>query len=359
MLEGLESSLDGIDRLDFGSLADAIGGTKPPIDKTPVVEELEEETDDNLIGASAVTLGEEDDEDETGDSVQDSPETPGAYKLVAEILKEKGVIGELPAEFEESDDFLANLVDEAKSAGIKDGIEDYKNSLPEHLKYLISAHNDGVDTHGLLEKEAAIQDYMSITDKDLEDDGVKKAILTDFYTKQGLNVTKISSKIEKLEASGIMEDEAKDALETMVRQEKKEKADMIVAQKAQRIEDDKLAQKRMKDLEDEIISKKEVIPGLEWSKEDKRKIYAALTKPVGKTKDGRSVNAIGKYMEENPDFKYVVADLIVLRGGKFDAIKAKLNADITNKTKGNLANTATTKLSSIDYNVLKKALKIK
>lgn len=319
------------------------------------VKEDKEDTDSTSVKNEEDT---DDVEDEQGTT--DTKESP--YKVIATLLKEKNVIEEVPEDIEEDDDYIANLVNITNKKRVLEAVKEYKDTLPDEIKYLLENYEEGVPLMELIEREKTVAEYSSIDKKSLKDnDSLKKSIVTDYLVKTGLPEAKAKAKVEKFETSGILDDEADEALDQLIEIEKQETQAFIENQKRNRTNAIKAEQDRVKSLETEINNRKEAIAGFEWTKEDKKRIFKAMTEVAGKTKDGRPLNKINKYILENPDFQYVIADIIELREGKLDSIKAKATTDATKGVKKNLSGDSKKKgvLSEIDVASMKRALKIK
>ena len=68
---------------------------------------------------------------ETGEDSEAEEETENAFRVFAEMQRDKGLIDYKDEEFEESDDWLLDKI----SNTIEDKVGEYKDSIPEEIKY--------------------------------------------------------------------------------------------------------------------------------------------------------------------------------------------------------------------------------
>ena len=355
------------------NLSQSRGGVQKEedLEETPEIkdEDAEDEVDDTKSKDKSEENKEEDDDSVSAEDNQEDAEEAetdetkeSPYKLIATLLKEKNAIDELPEDIEEDDDYIANLVNDTTRKRVQSAINEYKETLPDEIKYLLENYEEGVPLMSLIEREKTVAEYSAIDKKSLKDnESLKKEIVVDYLVKTGTSEVKAKAKVDKYEASGILDEESEEALDRLIEIEKQETQAFIQSQKLQRQAALKQEQERVKAIEVDINNKKEAIPGFEWTKEDKKRIFKAMTEVAGKTKDGRPVNKINKYIMDNPDFQYVKADLIELREGKLDKIKTRAVTESTKKIKENVNSNDGKKkvLSDVNISIIRKALKLK
>ncbi len=361
-----ENSTEGTTLLNRNS-----GGIKKEEDLEEDTDETEEEDNDtdstDTKGkeetASTTSTAEADDETDETDSSDEDVDTDSTeskdspFKLIAQLFKEKGVIAEIPDDLEDSDEAISTLFSSEIKKRTKESIEDYKASLPEEIKHLVEHYEEGVNITDLLKREQEIADYSSISKTDLTDnESLQSELVKTKLIHQGLSEDKADKKVEKYKNSGILGDEAEESLEYILQVQEAEKQAGIKQDKDRQKAIVAQRDASLKDLEKTINDKTGAIPNLDWTKDDKRKLYKGLTEVVGKDKAGRPMNAVAKYMDENPDFKLVIADLILLREGKIEKIKTLGGKEKMKETKDLLdgkTKTTASKLKGVDLSVIK------
>ena len=252
-------------------------------------------------------------EDESKSEVIESP-----LKEFAKMLGEKGIIDFTDEDFEDNDDYIIKKTNDRISAGI----EEYKASIPDEIKYLIENYEEGVPVGKLIANLVKDSNYSDITvDKLEENEGMQKKILTELLEYNGDSNEEITEKLDDYESSGILFKESKRALNKLntIRE----------ATKAREIEDAKQEKKQREDnykawlnnLNTTISKKTEILPGLTLSDNDKKKIFDSITKPIGKDANGNFINAVQKARMDDPDFDLKVAYFATIKNWDISSIK--------------------------------------
>lgn len=186
-----------------------------------------------------------------------------------------------------------------------------QNSNPEFASEEVKKFNDFVKNGGkpeqYLDAMYGQPDFESIN---LEgNEAAQKEVLRVFLTAEYPNRKPewIADKIERYENSGVLEDEAKDALTSLIEIQKTEKESLAERQRLAYEEQVAQYEQQVKALE-ERINKKDDILGQSLTKSEKKELFDFATKH---DKNGKT--AYEKAMESNPD-----AGLAVLMLAKYN-----------------------------------------
>lgn len=252
----------------------------------------------------------------------DSDDNSNPINIFASMLAESGLI-----DYDESEEYDESKLVEAVENKIVSEIEAYKESLPSVIKDLINNYEEGVPLKELLEKEKSIEEYKSIDIDSVEDDeNLQKKLVRDLLSKTGFDKDEIEERINDYEDSGILEKEAKRALNKLITLEEKEKEEFIKAQK----EEFRLREQRYNEyitnLKNTIEKSEEFIPGLKVTKEEKRKLIEGIFKT-----DKNGKNAIVKARENDPNFDLKVAYAALILNWDFSKIEQKATTKATKK----------------------------
>ena len=157
------------------------------VDELPERETEVEETPDEPKG--------EDTKEDTEEQVSETPEASetesteeeelNPIRVFAELQRDQGLIDFNDDDFEDSEDWLLSKVQDT----INDKVKEYKENMPEEIKYLLENYEAGVNMYDLLNIGATSQSYEKISEDSLKDnlglqkmfylkaDGVKKELL--------------------------------------------------------------------------------------------------------------------------------------------------------------------------------------
>jgi hypothetical protein len=261
------------------------------IDLDEDIEEVEDEEDEDV-------------EQEEPSSDKEPPQkqkqkTSSPLTPYAKLLVDEGVLPNLDVEK------FGGSADELKDAMIEEifnGIEMYKQTLPDRIKHLIDNHEEGVPFEKLLEWDRTETDISKIDEEKLEEDvSMQKKLVSDYLKKTTkFSDNKISKLVDGYEDSGDLEDEAKSALaelKTIVESDKAREKEAVTRQKKEAEENSK---RELIALQDKVKNTKEIIPGIQLNDKMKSTIYTSMTTPVGYDQYGRPVNKIVAARSENP-----------------------------------------------------------
>lgn len=326
----------------------------PPIatEETEIETEIEVEASiEDEVGTTETEL------DDNGQPVVKEDESP--IKIFADILINNGLAEKYEEkDFEDSEGFLTKLYENKFKKDLDSEIEQYKNSIPEELRELFENYEEGVPLHKLLAIESKISEYSSITLEDLkEDENKQKTIVKENLLRQGLSEEKATAKVERMEAAGLLSDEAEDALENLVKYEKHAKQVEINRAKTEKDNEQKGYQEWLKNLDTTIKGKTEIVEGVKLTDTQKKQLYEAITKPVDRHPQTKQpITAFQKKQLEDPDYLIKVAYLANVLNWDFKA----LERSITTKVVKRVTKDATTyqeppsKLKGVDLSILRK-----
>lgn len=301
-----EKKQDEVFGEDFNLLDEELGdffeskgmGVNAPEENTPDEEETietnsgEEEIPDNNSGQEE-TLEREDTNNSDSEQSSSSPLIP-----YAKYLKEEGILPNF--EVEKFDGTIEGLRDGMYSE-IANGIDAYKQTLPEPIKQLINHYEEGVPLKALLDIDEQRVKYASFNEESLSDEDTQKQLVREYYSlTTKLSAEKIEKHITRLSDLQELEDEAKNILPELIAMQADEERQLVEQARAlqEQAEQNRLAE--LETLRSTLEGTEEVIPGTKISEMLRQKIYKNLTTPVGYTEDGTPVNRLGAYRMQNP-----------------------------------------------------------
>src|SRR6056297_818588 len=274
--------------------------------------EESEEDNDNLDGEDATS--------EENDDNNDSP----SLAPYAKLLVDEGILPNL--DLENFDGSAEGLIEAARNE-VYNGIDYYKQSLPEEVQRLINGYEAGVPFDKLLEFNSQSLQYSKI-DKDAltQDESLQKQILTDYYKRTSrFSDEKINKLIERTADLGELSDEALSSLDELTEFQAQEEQQAIEESKKQQEYLQQQQQEQLNQFTKTLTDTQEIIPGVKINPTVKDKIQKNITVPVGYDEQGNPVNKIGKYRMDNPiDFEIKLNYL-------FEATNGFSNFDVFSK----------------------------
>lgn len=304
-------------------------------------DEVDDDSDDDFDN-SPVDNSKDDEDAKSKDSI---------VKIWSEWAKDKGLIDYTDEEFEDSEDFLEKKYTDK----VKKGVESYKQELPDVIKHIIDNYEDGVPLVDLIESTSRIMEYASIDPSALVDDEqTQEYLVRNWLSVQEFEEEEIDDKIADYKDSGLMEKEARTALNKLQKNEYKYQQELKQYSEEQKYIQEKQIEENLKKLESDISSKNEIIEGIQLSKEAKNKVFAGLTK-----KDSKGYTEIQKKMAD-PNMQLKVAQFVLLHNGNLDDILKTAKTKIAKETKKEVTTyREKSKLGSVDMSVIKNALRKK
>lgn len=301
--------------------------------------------------------GNEENKDEENQSDQNENENSSddPFFILGNFAKEIGILDFDEKEYkpDEGKDFLQKKFEET----VDNRLKEIESSYPPEIQSLLANWREGVPLMDLIQSESRIQEIETIKPEDLEKIENQKEIVSMDLQMQDFTPEEIITKIEKYEEAGILKDEAKISLNRIVRSEKKRKELLIEESKKQAEENKRKAEMELEELKNSIMNKKSLFEGFSYSEKEKQKVFDAITKPVGKTPDGKMINLIGQAQLKDPDFWEKVAYMVV-NNWDFSKFENKVKKEYTKEVKRTV-NTfvdADTKKSKINIANIKAAI---
>lgn len=304
------------------------------------------------------------------DSEEESDNTDSFSSEDVDIWKnfaEAGII-DLEEDDDTSDKDLQWFADKAKekiNSNVTSAVEDYKESLPDEIKYLLENHDKGVNVFDLLKADKKVIEYDRLTSEQIsENESLQKKLLSEFYYLQGESPEDIDDMIEDIEVAGLLEKQANRAAKKLSQVQQQERSRLIESQKQQETERKNHYDSAITSLKNSIYEKEEIIPGIKLSEKQKKEVYQGITKF-----DREGKNEVMKFREKNPEFDLVVAYLATVMS-KEDKInwdmlttvaETKATKNLKAKAKNADLSSSSTKrktLKGIDISIMKNAIKL-
>ena len=375
-LEGLDLSvLDSITvKPEENDAKDAVGGIEEEpsifepqlkiqeVDEIPEakeevkVEPQAEESDVKDEDVESKTEDQEEPVSETTEEVETEEEDQNAFRVFAEMQREKGLIDYNDEEFEENDEWLLNKVSET----VNSKVEEYKESMPEEIKYLLDNYEAGVPLSNLLDMQSQEQAYESITVEALEkNSNLQKNVVKDLLLKSGWSEERVNKKIQRYEDTGVLFEEAEEALSSLVEVQKQQKEQYVEQQKQEQQQRIQAHEQWLTDLKDHIGKKEEIIPGFNLNPKDKDALYKGITKL-----DKQGKNEIMRLREKDPEFDLKIAYLATVLKWDFSAFERQSTtkstrklADVIKSTKKTGSRPSRGTSNNVDFDTMRKSLR--
>lgn len=336
------------------------GGEEPQTEEINKEEEpaTEEPTVEFSNDRPSIGLKETDEEDTT---IEEEEGDVDLWKNFAEL----GIIDLNEEDPEEKDlQWFADKAKEKLDTNVKSAIEDYKEDLPEEIKYLLDNYDQGVNVFDLLKADKKVLEYHNLKDEEIEEsESLQKKLLADYYFYQGESEEDIRDLIEDIEVAGLLEKQSKRAVKKLSQIQQRERENVIQQQKQAEQERRKQYDSAMTTLKNDIFSKEEIIPGINLSDKQKKDIYNGITKF-----DRQGKNAVMRFRESNPEFDLVVAYLATVMGkdNKINwdmlttAAETKATKNLKEKAKNADISSSSVKrktLKGLDISIMKNAMR--
>ncbi len=244
-LGGFEAIIDSFIPNGSKNLEDAFNITDDVINDEPLTDEELDAIKNKKSANDKTVVDEPESDDDLEDDIDDEDEPEPTPKRKPGRPKKEDTIIEEPEEtdtdeFDESN-IVTNFFDAISEelgweeeddnkpkdvAGLisyfKDVIEE--NSKPEYSSEEVEALDNFVKQGGDIREYLQIETELNLDDIDTEDEYNQRLIVKQLLKEKGFNDKRIDKMITKYEESGILEDEAKDAIEDLkeIRDQKKE-----------------------------------------------------------------------------------------------------------------------------------------
>lgn len=277
--------------------------------------------EDNDESSQEGVSSDEDSKNKGDSTSQKSGSSPkNTYSSIAAALKEDGVLLNL------EDDDIANIntpddFAEVIEKEVTKRLDDSQRRMKEALDY-------GVQPEEVTQYERTINylntlDEDTISAEDEQGETLRRQLIFQDYINRGFSQEKAKKEVEKSFSAASDVEDALEALEGNKQFFTDSYNKLITDAKAASEAEKKTIQKQAEDLRKNILSTEKPYEGITLSKDRRQKIYDSITKVVAKTADGRGLNAIQKYEQDNPvEYKQKLATLFELTDGfkKLDAL---------------------------------------
>jgi len=297
------------------------------VDELPLKDPIEEDKEEKEPKDLKVEEEEEDTEDKnpeaSKEAEEDVEEDVNVLKVFAELQRESGLIDFKDEDFEDSEEWVLNKVQET----IDNKVVEYKDSLPDEVKYLLDNYEAGVSMHDLINLSANEQSYDNVSKEGLEENvNIQKMLVKDLLSRSGWSEERIAKKLSRYEDTGVLLEEAEDALDSLKEMQTVEKENLIVNQKKAQKQKAEAHTQWLGDLKEHISVKEEIIPGFELSVKDKEELYKGITKL-----DRNGKNEIMRARETDPEFDLKIAYLATILKWDFSAFERQSTTKATKK----------------------------
>ena len=329
----------------------------PEEEKEEVKVEKSEE-DDKAVEDEAPAVEEKDSEEPVSEKEEESSDEEDegdALRVFAELQREKGLIDYNDDEFEGNEEWLLAKVEDT----VNSKVQDYKDSMPSEIKYLLDNYEDGVPLNNLLNMQSQEQVYESITLESVEkSEALQKNLVKDLLMKSGWSEERANKKIQRYEDAGVLYEEAEEALSSLVDVQKQQKEDYVVKQKEEQKQRIQAHEQWLGDLKDHITKKEEILPGFTLSVKDKDNLYKGITKL-----DKNGENEIMRLRKKDPEFDLKIAYLATVLKWDFSAFERQSTTKSTRKLAAAIKSTKKTgsrpsrgTSNNVDFNTMRKSL---
>lgn len=282
--------------------------------KTPEEDPADKEAQEAKAKAEeeAAKNNEKTDDNSSEEQEENTEVEPTIYSGIVNLVKEEaGLFSSLEAD-KITD--ATQLVEAIKSE-ITEGVEDYKNSLPEALKSIISNYEEGVPLRDLIELQSNEVELDSITEEDLEDKDLQKRVYTQYLkSTTKFSDSKIEKEINKLDDLDELSDEAKNALEELKELTKAEKDRAIAEAKAERAAYEKAQKEQLEQLKKEVEGTQEIIPGVKLNQKEQVTLFKQMTTPVAFDRQGNPISKVQEVRAKDPVLFEKTLNYLVMKG---------------------------------------------
>lgn len=290
-------------------------------------------------GEEAAEESEESSDNSSSSDEQDS------LREIAKWAHELGILDYEEEKFESSEEyFKEKFFEKVKKEAI--------NSLPDELKYLADGYMKGIPLNDLINSKAREESFESINDDNLkEDEGLQEELVGQWLALQDHDQDEIKEKIESYKDGLLLEKEAKVALKKLKKYEQSYQQQLA----AQAEEQQKMAQKQYEEqlnqLKKDIESAESFIPGVAMQKQDKERLFMAITR---RDRNGRT--ELENKMSSK-EMQLAVAQFVLQLEGKLEAVERKAYTKAAQNTK-KVVNSYSedSKGKKIDMSVVRKAI---
>lgn len=349
--QGLIPSDDEIDDEELERLKQQSASARPKTPGAKAKEEVEEEEDEEdeetseeeieeeakktktSKKANKVETEEEEEESEDKEDNEDVEDTETETKQVTALFD--AIAEELNWEFSDEEKEEKPKTVEELVKYFKEVIEE--QSVPEYASEDVAKLDEFVRNGGKLEDYFSITPDIDFDNIDMEEENNQKLVLRELLARKGYSDKQINKKIERFEDAGVLEDEAKDAIEELQELDAKAKEELL---EEQRIKKQQLVERQQKFFDDVVgeIKSLDNIRGIKIPAKDKKELLAYIFKADanGKTQYQKDYSKSVKNLIESAYF--------TMRGDMLlDAAKKQGTSSAIQNLKNSLRSTSISK----------------
>jgi hypothetical protein len=365
-----QDNLEIKDLPDGDSLGDDTGiedKTETPEKKTESKSKNTEELSSDNLEIQYKELEEETEETEETEEVKAeetskeevSDEAPSEIAVVANFLREEGIVDYSDEDFEDSEEGLAKVVEDQ----IKKGIEKYKDSLDPTSKEFINYVEQGGDPQHFVRAHSDV-DFNRIDRKAIEkNENMQKQLVAELMRREGYSQEEILDEVQDLLDGGVLAKRASRSLAKLQKHQEAERANLIKEQQKANEQREIQYKEFLTNLETDI-DKREEIAGFPISKKQKKNFFEYITKADRKTGKTKLVTD----SEKDPDAQLKMAWLY-FNNFDFSKVEKKARTKATSSLRKSLeraSSVSTKKLKSksrtrssedVDFSLFQKAVK--
>jgi hypothetical protein len=303
-------------------------------EETEDIEEEKVEESKKSKKASKKKDKEEIEEEETEEEIEEESEEDEVESKQVSALFD-AIAEELEWDFDEEDEEEKPKTVEELVKYFKEVIEE--QSTPEYASEDVAKLDEFVRNGGKLEDYFSITPDIDIDNVDIENENEQKTVLRELLARKGYSDKQIAKKIERFEDAGVLEDEARDAVEELQEIVAKEKEELL---EQQRIKKEEMVQRQQKFFDDVVgeIKSLDSIRGIKIPAKDKKELLAYIFKAdaSGKTQYQKDYSKSVKNLIESAYF--------TMRGDTLlDAAKKQGTSSAIKNLKNSLRSTGVSK----------------
>lgn len=328
-VESIESFEEKVEKESKDELQEAALEEVESIDTFDPDEEVE------FDDTSASESSENNEGAEDGDSLRE----------IAKWAHELGIFDYDEKDFQSSEDYFRDKFFEKVKA-------EAFNALPDEIKYLADGYMKGVPLNDMLNSRARQESFASIDDETLRDDeALQENLVEQWLALQDHDAEEIKDKLESYKDGLLLEKEAKVALKKLKKYEYSYQQQLSYEAEQRKLAAQQQYTNQIDNLKKQIETSESFIPGVPLQKQDKEKLFMAITR---RDRNGRT--ELENRMSSQ-EMQLAVAQFVMQLEGKLDAVERKAFTKAAQKAK-NTINTENTsaKNSKIDMSVIKKAI---
>jgi|GEM_PF-5602798 len=273
-------------------------------------EDKPQETQDRQDSVNSEEKSEEDSEEttEVPASLEKDKKEPSPFTPYAKLVQDAGL---LPNFDVDSWDGTPEGLIQGMQAEIESGVNSYKETLNPQIKWLADNYEEGVPLEQLLQIDKERYNLNSINEEALAQEDTQKNIVKQYYkeTTRFSDAT-IDKAIERLEATGDLEDESKTFFEELKELNIQKEGYLREQAKEQQLQQTQQRQEQLTKFKQKIDTTEEIVPGVKLNAAIKDKVYKGLTTAVDvNPTTGQPMNEIQKSFMQNPELETTFAYL--------------------------------------------------